>query len=251
MAVKYADRAGEAARLRACLLGLPLLGVGAYGLQYSLSDPSVFGVYVGFLSALAVWGWVELAFLTGVITGPNHETLPPNVEEPERFMRAWGTVAYHEIALLAVLTILLPASLGAENAFGLWTFVILYFARVSAKLNLYLGVPKIQIEFLPQALSHLQSHFRVQAMNWFFPISITGLSFALACWLERLYAAETAARIEGFALLAALTGLALFEHWMMVLPIPDERLWRWMLPRQPLVPGPKTQEDLKGGRHGL
>jgi putative photosynthetic complex assembly protein 2 len=28
----------------------------------------------------------------------------------------------------------------------------------------------------------------------------------------------------------ALTALALLEHWLMVLPLPDERLWRWMLP---------------------
>jgi hypothetical protein len=34
----------------------------------------------------------------------------------------------------------------------------------------------------------------------------------------------------GYALLGALTALALLEHWFMVLPLPDERLWRWMLP---------------------
>jgi putative photosynthetic complex assembly protein 2 len=35
----------------------------------SLTDPSVAGVYWGFLSALAIWGWIELAFLSGVVTG--------------------------------------------------------------------------------------------------------------------------------------------------------------------------------------
>ena len=30
--------------------------------------------------------------------------------------------------------------------------------------------------------------------------------------------------------LASLTALALFEHWMMVLPLPDAALWRWLLP---------------------
>jgi hypothetical protein len=33
--------------------------------------------------------------------------------------------------------------------------------------------------------------------------------------------------------LSALTALALLEHWFMVLPLPDEKLWRWMLPERP------------------
>lgn len=252
MAVKYADRKGEAARVHTMLLATPLLLVGLYGLWFSASDVSIFSVYVAFLSALALWGWIELSFLTGVITGPNTYPLPDDVTESERFIRAWGTVAYHELALLAGLIAVVGFAWGEANAFGMWTYAILYFARVSAKLNLYLGVRKIQIDFLPDALSHLPSHFRTRMMNLLFPVSITGLSFAAFCWLERLYAAETAAQIEGFALLTALTVLALFEHWMMVLPIPDERLWRWMLPAQPLTPKTTTTNETEGGgHHGL
>jgi putative photosynthetic complex assembly protein 2 len=107
---------------------------------------------------------------------------------------------------------------------------VLFFARISAKLNLFFGVPKINVEFLPRPLAHLASHFRIAALNRVYPISVTALSFASACWLERLYAASTTAEVVGFALLAALTALALLEHWLMVLPLPDEKLWRWMLP---------------------
>ena len=32
-------------------------------------------------------------------------------------------------------------------------------------------------------------------------------------------------------LLSALTVLALLEHWFMVLPLPDQKLWRWMIPQ--------------------
>jgi putative photosynthetic complex assembly protein 2 len=240
MAVKYADAKGRAARVRATVLALPLLFVGAFGLYVSASDASIFGVYVAFLAALSVWGWIELAFLTGVLTGPNSYSLPSHVTEKERFIRAWGTIAYHEMALLAVILALIVGTWGAQNTFGMWTFAILYFARISAKLNLYLGVPKIQIDFIPNALAHLPSHFRVRPFTALFPVSITALSFAVACWLERLYAAETQAQIEGFALLTALTALALFEHWMMVLPIPDERLWRWMLPDARPLTAPKS-----------
>lgn len=253
MAVKYADHKGAEARLKTTLYALPMLLVGLYGSQFAASDVTIFGVYVAFLSALAVWGWIELAFLTGIITGPNTYPLPAQVTEGERFIRAWGTVAYHEIALLAALITLIVCTWNAANTFGMWTFAVLYFARISAKLNLYFGVPKIQIDFIPDVLSHLQSHFRIRAMNWLFPVSVTALSFAIACWLERLYVAETTAQIEGFALLTALTALALFEHWMMVIPIPDERLWRWMLPEnRPLTtPKPTTQDTKQGGHHGL
>ena len=49
------------------------------------------------------------------------------------------------VALLAALITLVLGTWGAENTFGMWTFAILYFARISAKLNLYLGVPKRQL----------------------------------------------------------------------------------------------------------
>ena len=44
----------------------------------------------------------------------------------------------------------------------------------------------------------------------------------------------------GFALLTALAALATLEHWLMVVPLPDAKLWRWMLPapRRPITDGP-------------
>ena len=251
MVVKYADRAGAAARRMATLWAAPLLLLGALGLWLSLGDVTLFGVYLGFFSALALWGWIELAFLTGQITGPNTYPLPPFVPAWERFVRAWGTIAYHEMLLVACLLGLGFLSWPAENTFGFWTFAVLFFARVSAKLNLFLGVPRIQSDFLPSALQHLPSHFRHAPMNALFPVSITALTFAAACWLERLYAADTVADAVGFALLTALTCLALLEHWVMVLPIPDDRLWRWMLPTDLPNSKPIDETTKTGGHHGL
>ncbi len=230
MVVKRADLGGAGAHLRATLLGLPLFGLGLYGFWATLGDTTLPGVYLAFLSALAVWGWVELAFLTGVVTGPNRHPCPRGVPEWERFIRAWGTIAYHEMALVALLIGMGLLAWSAPNGFGFWTFAVLFFARISAKLNLFFGVPRINVEFLPRPLAHLSSHFRIAALNWVYPISITALSFATACWLERVYAATTPAEVVGFALLSALTALALLEHWLMVLPLPDAKLWRWMLP---------------------
>ncbi|MEM9576976.1 MAG: putative photosynthetic complex assembly protein PuhE [Pseudomonadota bacterium] len=247
--VKTADRKGAGAGLRATLWGLPMAGLGIWGFWSTLGDPSVLGACLAFLSALCIWGWIELAFLTGVITGPNTYPLPEDTPEFGRFIRAWGTLAYHEMLLVGTLICLALIGQDAVNIFGVWTFAVLFFARLSAKLNLYLGVPRINVDFLPSALTHLATYFRNRALNWLFPISVTALTFATACWLERLYSAPTDGQLIGFALLTAITALALLEHWVMVLPIPDEKLWRWMLPAT-TQPTAKTP-TLKGGHHGL
>jgi putative photosynthetic complex assembly protein 2 len=233
LAVRRADQGGPHARLWACLMTLPFLVLGAAGFVDTLGNTTIAGVYVAFLSALALWGWIELTFLTGTITGPVRSDAREGVPEWERFIRAWGTIAYHEMLLVAVLVAMVVLSWGSENHFGTWTFALLFAARISAKLNLYLGVRKVNVEFIPETLEHLPSHFRTARMNWLFPMSITALSFTVACWLERLWVSEAQADIVGFALLSALTALALLEHWFMVLPLPDEKLWRWMLPERP------------------
>lgn len=249
MAVKYADRRGPRYGQILTVLAVPVFLLGAFGIWNSEDGESAGSSYHAFLSALALWGWIETAFLTGTITGPNRLVCRPDIPEWERFIRAWGTIAYHEMLLAGTLVGLWLYTQDAPNTFGFWTFAVLFFARVSAKLNLFLGVPKINTEFLPEPLAHLPSHFRIAKMNWLFPISITALTLAVACWLERLYSATTQADVVGFALLAAMTALALLEHWFMVLPLPDEKLWRWMLP------APKPQQHDKTIRtedaHGL
>ncbi len=243
--VRRADRAGPRAGRDATLLALPLLALGIWGFAASQAVETPAAAYAAFFSALAIWGWIELAFLTGQITGPNTYACPDRLPEWERFIRAWGTVAYHEMLLTGTLVALWLFAYEAANTTGLWTFTVLYAARISAKLNLYLGVPRINTEFIPSALRHLPSHFRISRLNWMFPFSITALSFATACWLERLAVAETSAQVTGFALLTAITALALLEHWLMVLPLPDAKLWRWMLP------APKHETPTTEGHHGV
>jgi putative photosynthetic complex assembly protein 2 len=246
--VRHADREGHDAHLWSVLLGLPLLAGGFIALHSTLGDHSVRGVYIAFLAALAIWGWIELAFLSGIITGPNREPCPPGADLLDRFLRATGTILWHELALIAALLAIWGISDGVANATGLWTFAILFFARISAKLNLFFGVPRIHTEFLPRPLSHLSSHFRRASMNWVFPISISALTFAAACWLERAVSATTDGALVGHILLSALTLLALLEHWFMVVPLPDQKLWRWMLPDPPL-PTQKTHDTLPTGRN--
>ena len=240
--VRRADLGGPDDHLWSVLLGLPLLGFGVVVMDATTGNASVRGVYLAFLSALAIWGWIELAFLSGVITGPNRRACPPGLSLGQRFLRATGTVLWHELLLLVGLLMIARIAFGTANEFGLWTFGVLFFARISAKLNLFFGVPRIHTEFLPRPLAHLASHFRHAQMNALFPVSIMVLTFAASCWMERANAATTDAAFVGHVLLAALTLLALLEHWLMVIPLPDQKLWRWMLPARP-APKPNAKPD--------
>lgn len=231
--VRRADRAGGTAHSANVALTVPLFALGVAGLVVSGNALNVMNVYIGFLSVLLVWGWIELAFLSGVVMGPERRPCPEGLKGWARFVRAWHTLSYHEITLLSGLLIVTVTTAGAENTFGFWTYLILFVARISAKLNLFFGVPCINTEFVPKPLEHLKSYFRQGNVTIAFVLGITFLSFATACFAERLFTAETTQMQVGFALLLALSALATLEHWLMVIPLPDAKLWRWMLPALP------------------
>ena len=230
MVVKRADRGDASAHLNATLWGVPFLALGVAATVASMESGTILNIYLGFIAALAIWGWIELAFLTGVITGPVKAPCPAALLGHSRFGRAFGTVAYHEIALLIALVALWVATAGSENMIAAWTFTVLFVARISAKLNLFYGVPRINTEFLPKPLAHLPSYFRYDQVNGLLPFSIMTLGFVTAIFLQGAMSAEAAADKVALALLTSLLGLALLEHLLMVLPLPDAKLWRWMLP---------------------
>lgn len=253
--VSRADDRGPDGYLMSVIMAIPVLFLGSAGVVTSLDDASVKGAFVAFTASLLVWGWFEMAFLAGVITGPNLHPTPLGAQGMERFVRAWGAIAYSEMALIFTAILIVLLSLGEANQVAMWTYLVLFFARIFAKLNVYLGVPNINDEFLPRPVRHLTSHFRKAPMNPFFPVSVTLLTAATFCWADRAVAAAPGSGAEtGFVLLAAITALALLEHWMMVLPLQDAALWRWLLPS----PNPKpdaiktaTSAQERGHENGL
>ena len=145
---------------------------------------------IAFLSVLLVWGWIELAFLSGIITGPQRDACPDDLTGWARFVRAWHTLSYHELLLLCGLLIVTVSTIGSDNIFGFWAYLILFAARISAKLNLFFGVPRINTEFVPKPLQHLKSYFRQGNITIVFVLGVTFLSVATVCFAERLLAAD-------------------------------------------------------------
>jgi putative photosynthetic complex assembly protein 2 len=102
--------------------------------------------------------------------------------------------------------------------------------RISAKLNLFLGVPKLHNELLPDHLVFLGTYFRKRAMNALFPVSVTlGTVVTTLLLVDALSGGVSQAATAGGVLVASLLALAVLEHWFMVLPIEDTALWRWAL----------------------
>jgi putative photosynthetic complex assembly protein 2 len=181
--------------------------------------------------ALLIWGWHEASFLMGKITGPRPSPCPAEAKGWQRFKYATLTVIHHEIALFLTLVALIGLTWGQVNPFAAWTFGILFAMRISAKLNIFLGVPNLTDEFFPPHLEHLKSYLPKRAMNALMPISVI-LSLILSAWLmiQADRAVEGSGMATGYLVLFALTALALLEHFFMVLPVPDATLWRWAAP---------------------
>ena len=229
-AILYAARRSARPEVVLGWATLPLLAGGGAMVLWSLGDHSVPGVVAAFLGALGLWGWIELAFLSGVITGWERRPCPPGLSGRARFERAFAAIGWHELTLAGGALALTLASAGAPNRVALATYLILFVARITAKLNLFLGVPRINEVFLPDRLAHLASYFRRGPITWAFPVAVTLLSALLAVSAERLWSAGDPATVVGYALLTTLAALALLEHWLMVIPLPDAKLWAWMLP---------------------
>lgn len=216
---------------RTSLCGASLLAViSVWGLAVTSQDPSLTGVYLAFSCGLAVWGWQEMAFLMGVVTGPRRVASSAEATGFHRFRDAVMVILHHELAILAGAVIVVAATWGGENVVGLWTYILLWVMRLSAKLNLFLGVPNLAEEFLPEHLAYLKGYFRRRPMNLLFPFSVTAGTIGTVL----LFQAATAEGISsadaaGFAFLGTMLALAVLEHWFLVLPIPSVLLWAWSL----------------------
>ncbi len=196
--------------------------------RHVAADPSPRAAYIGFAAAFAVWGWHEMSFLMGVVTGPRREPMPAGATGWVRFRTAAATLIWHEVAMAVTAIVMLALTWGAANQVAAATFTVLFVMRVSAKLNIFLGVPNLTVDFLPVQLHYLKSYFRVAVFNPLFPVSVAVGTLATLLLAEA--AAVTApGTAVGCIMLAVLTGLATLEHWFLVMPWKDAALWRWAM----------------------
>jgi putative photosynthetic complex assembly protein 2 len=205
------------------------LSLGALiGLGHTATQTSASAAYCAFTCALLVWGWHELSFLTGWITGPRRTPATPGASEAKRFVQAVQAILWHELGIVAAGLAIVAITWQAPNQVGTWTFLVLWSMRTSAKLNLFLGVRNLSEEFLPQHLLYLLSFFRRRHMNLLFPVSVTAATAVAAMMVTSAVDAPPTAAI-GLMLVTTMLALAILEHWLLVLPLPATALWRWAM----------------------
>jgi putative photosynthetic complex assembly protein 2 len=197
-----------------------------YGLITSASDTSIVGAYTAFTCAVLIWGWLEISFYMGYVTGPRTHHCSHGCSGWRHFGHAIEASLYHEIAVLLLAGLVIGLTWRVPNHFGTWTFVVLWWMHQSARLNVFLGVSNLNAEFLPEHLAHIKSFFRSAPMNLLFPFSVTLSTIAAVVLAQQAAAPEADPfRTAGFTLVTTMMVLAILEHWFLVLPISAARLW--------------------------
>ncbi len=218
------------------MLGATVVTVAAlFGIGATADDTSLSAAYCAFASGLLAWGWIEISFYTGYVTGPRTHPCPTGCRGWKHFGHAIMTSLWHELAILAGVAIVAALTWGQPNQIGLWTFVVLWWMHQSAKLNVFLGVRNVTEEFVPEHLTFLRSFLtKRNSMNLLFPVSVT-VSTVVCVYLVDAAIAPGASTFEaaGYSFLATLMALAILEHWFLMLPLPAQKLWSWGLKSRP------------------
>lgn len=206
-------------------------GVAMGGIITTAEETTPLAAYVAFACALMLWGWHELSFLMGFVTGPNRKPCPPDARGWQRFRLAASTLIYHEVAMFVCLLAMATFTWGKANQTATLTFLLLFVMRLSAKFNIFAGVPHLSTEMMPEHMRYLASYFRIARPRWFFVVSTTAIA-VIAAWLANLALHSQGGIATGYALAFALVVLAFIEHGFLVMPWQDTAIFRWAMPRQ-------------------
>jgi len=198
----------------------------------SMRSHSVLNAYIGFVSVIAMWSWHEMAFLTGWLTGPRRVVLDKGLKLRQRFVQSVQVLLHHELALLFNFGLLVAMQQGQPNHMALCTFALLWCMRLSAKLNLFFGVPFVGEQYLPVHLRYIGSYFKQAPITWCFYITM-GVSCVAWGWMVWEVQSGLVLVNAAWVLLSSLLGLAIIEHLLMVFAMPLQNLWGWAMVRSP------------------
>jgi len=210
---------GASAVLAGCLLGLHMIA----------GETTLRAAYEAFFFGLFAWGWQEITFYMGYVTGTRKAPCKEGCSGWAHFVHAIETSLFHELAIIASAIAVVALTWHQPNQIGTWTFMVLWWMHQSAKLNVFFGVRNLNEEFLPEHLTFLKSFLKSKPMNLFFPFSIT-ISMVITTMLwEHAAHAPTQFMRSGDTFLATMMTLAILEHWFLVIPLPAGKLWQWGL----------------------
>ena len=238
---------GRGAAARALIVGLGAASLLAIAASSGVVEP--WGAYLGFGASIALWGALELSFLTGWLTGPRTSACPGGCRGWRHFGHAVMALLHHELALVAGALAVAALCWDRPNPTAAWTYAVLWVLRESAKLNLFLGVRNSAAELLPPRLSHLAAFFGKRRVNALLPVSIAAAAAVDAILIRAAVSpAATPLLRSAELMLATLLALAIVEHLVLVLPVRADALWTWATKRgQTRTPQTPPRGSLKTG----
>lgn len=224
--------------------GTVMLGLAVWAVHLTAQQTDSTSAYLAFSAGLIAWGWQELSLYTGYVTGPRKIRCAEGCSGLKHFGHAIAANLWHEIAIIVVAAIIWFIVKDQPNWTGFYTYVTLWGMHLSARLNVFLGVRNVSVEFVPPHMEVLKSFLTEKPMNMLFPVSVTIATIGVICLVGRAADATSDYAITSYSLLAAIMGLALVEHWMLVIPFSVQKLWSWSLPRPTLdLPQRRHPED--------
>ncbi|EAU40232.1 hypothetical protein FP2506_11767 [Fulvimarina pelagi HTCC2506] len=226
VAIIYLDGLPQKTFKYSMIAATAVFALSLWGLSWSADDTSVSGAYFAFTFGLLAWGWQEMSFYMGYVTGPRKQPCPESCRGWPHFVHAVQTSLWHELAIIVAAVAVVSLTRGAPNQIGMWTFMVLWWMHQSAKLNVFFGVRNLNEEFLPEHLEFLKGFLNKRSMNLLFPFSVT-ISTVITVLLFAWAFSDSASQFEmaGYTFLGVLMALAILEHWMLVLPINWTVLW--------------------------
>ncbi len=195
----------------------------------SSTTTASWAIYASFIGGLLIWSWHEISFLSGAIAGSHREPCPKHAKGWVRFSIATAALIHHEFALAMTAGLLLSLAAFTENSTGAYAFGLLLIFRLSAKLNIFWGVPNMSDELLPKRLEYLKSYFGPKRLVIALPISVALIAVWGMYFVMSAFSAATTGMVVQNALLSCLCLLAALEHIFLAIPFRDSALWQWAL----------------------
>ena len=217
--LRVAPLAALTAGVPASLAGLVLLRSATPGLATALTT---------YILVFVLWGWLELTFYCGWITGPL-KTPWQGGRDRGRVLHAFWASAYHELALVLMGLAVLGLS-GGGSRWAPWFYLGMAAMHTSARLNVVLGVRNLNAHFLPDRLSYLASLFTRRRMNGLMPFSLVVGTAATVMVVRAALNQGAGESTAGLTLLACTLALGVLEHLLLIVPLPVHRLFEWGLP---------------------
>jgi putative photosynthetic complex assembly protein 2 len=200
-----------------------------YQILPTSADTSLAAALIAYGQALVIWGWLEMGYLMGFVTGPSNRTCPPDATGWNRFSLALKTSLYHELLVVVVILAVVARTAGGPNQVTALCCMTLWLMRWSAKLNLFLGVRNFHADWLPKSQRYLASYINQSHINLLLPFSVLlGSAFSVYFFTQAAQGSNGAETAGNF-IVALLLALAVIEHLFLVLPLDDSKLWQWAL----------------------